>query len=112
MWDWLKRLFSTNASPKQDGLLALLLAQQKLIEQTVLKQQDVIAQQQTTLDRIVTARYDRPVERVVHPIAADPLPGWAMNDQGDVRPSDPIGAGIGALHVDSDEEFLKAVANA
>lgn len=71
------------------------------------QQQALIAQQQGTLDRIVTARYDRPYTPA-QKLPSDSLSPWALNDQGDVRP-DEIEAGLSNLGVDSDEEFLKAV---
>lgn len=109
MWDWIGRWLGTRRQSTlgKTGLEAAFLAQQKLIEAVVAGQRELIAQQQATLDRIVTARYDRPLERVVQPVASEPMPAWAMSDQGDVRP-DEIGAGIAALHVDSDADFLEA----
>lgn len=72
------------------------------------KQQELIAQQQATLDRIVTAKYDRPISQPIQALTPDNMPDWAMNDQGDV--ADPsFLAGIQALTADSDAEFLQAV---
>lgn len=106
MWDWIGRWLGTR---RQSPLEVAFLAQQKLIEDVVTSQREFIAQQQATLDRIVTSRYDRPIERVVHPQQNTAMPEWAMSDQGDVRPAkDEIGAGIAALHVDSDADFIEA----
>lgn len=117
MWEWIRRWRITGTrSPRrgalseESALLSAFRGQQKLIESVVTAQQQLIAQQQATLDRIVTARYDRPLERVVHPVQAEPMPAWAMSDQGDVEPAtkDPIGAGIAALSVENDADFLEA----
>lgn len=105
-----RRQSQREASPLEQAFLA----QQKLLEQVVLRQQAMLEQQQATLDRIVTARYDRPLERVIHPAPDNSMPDWAMSDQGEVRPAGPvaaageIGAGLAALHVESDAEFLEA----
>lgn len=103
MWDW-KRLFSATSTPRKPSALeTAFLAQSKVIADVMKRQQDLIAQQQATLDRIVTAKYDRPISLPAQVIPSDKMPDWAMNDQGDVV--DPIQA----LSVDSDAEFLSAV---
>lgn len=107
MWAWIKRLLNTNP-PSPSTLEQAFLTQQKLLEQIVKKQQATIDTLVATNDKVITAHYDRPVERVVHPVAADSMPQWALNDQTDVRP-DPIAAGLQNLHVESDEEFVSAV---
>lgn len=111
---------------KQNELLSAFIEQSRLISDiarqfvgtqtqpnplipVVDKLQAVIEAQQATLDRIVTAKYDKPIERVVHPVQSEQLPMFAMNDQGDVRPDDPIKTGIENLHVESDAAFLASV---
>lgn len=103
---WQKLFGTTNTPRKPDALEVAFLSQSKAIEKIMAKQQELIAQQQATLDRIVTARYDRPVERTIHQVVPDQMPLWGLNDQGDV---DPIGTGIQNLHVESDAEFLASV---
>jgi hypothetical protein len=101
-------LRSTGTPWPPTALEALAARQQAAIERMLNQQQEQIARQQATIDRVVTAHYDRPLERVVHPVAADPMPDWALNDQGDVRP-DEIEAGLKALAAESYEVFLRAV---
>jgi hypothetical protein len=94
------------------ALESLCLAQQQSIAATLQQQQDLLAQQQATLDRIVTARYDRPIALPAQQLPADAMSDWALNDQSDVRPAEidaEIKAGIEALTVESDAEFLAAV---
>lgn len=111
MWAWIEHWRSTR--PRQQSTLetAFLEGQRALIEMARAQQQQ-LARQQETLDRIVGARFDRPIERTIHPQPGDGMPEWAMNDQGDVRPeagTGPIGAGLANLHAESDEEFMAAV---
>lgn len=63
---------------------------------------------QATLDKIVTAQYDRPMVQQAPP-PADPMPQGMLWDQADVRPESEIERGINALNVGSDEEFLRSV---
>lgn len=96
-----QRLFGRTPTQRRDAVETAFIAQSKAIV-------EIVKQQQATLDRIVTAQYDRPIERIVHPLSDNSMPAWALNDQTDVRP-DPIAAGIANLHEDSDEAFLGAV---
>jgi hypothetical protein len=80
------RLFGSTATSASNTALEALCELMK-------GQQKLLAQQQETLDRIVTARYDRPLERSRATAPTEPLPSWAMNDQGDSRP-DPEAAEI------------------
>jgi hypothetical protein len=106
MWAWMKRFAGTRQRP---ALEEALLAQQKLIERMAEGQREIISQQQATLDRIVTARFERPLERTVHDLPDNALPEWGMTDQSEVRPpASGIGRGIEALHVDRDADFLEA----
>lgn len=107
MWDWRKLFSSIGTRPKQSALETAFLSQSKAIERIMAKQQDLLAQQQATLDRIVTAKYDRPV-RAAQPMPSDSIPEWGLNDQGDVRP-DEFQAGIQAITAESDSDFLNAV---
>lgn len=112
MWDWRKLFGITPRQCRRDAFEEAFLRQAQAQTQTLADlmkgQQDLLRQQQETLDRIVTARYDRPIAVAAQQTVSDPMPDWALNDQGDVRPSE-IEAGIRAIAVDSDEEFLSAV---
>lgn len=108
MWDWRKLFLSTATPQKPSALETAFLSQSKAIERLMAKQQDLITQQQATLDRIVTAKYDRPIGLTPQPVASDSMPEWGMNDQGDVRPDDFQGV-MQAISLESDEDFLKAV---
>jgi hypothetical protein len=99
MWGFLKR--SKPMPQRRDAVETAFIAQSKALT-------EIIRQQQATLDRIVTAQYDRPIERIVHPVEDNRMSSWALNDQGDVRP-DPIAKGIENLHAESDTDFLGAV---
>lgn len=57
-----------------------------VLAEIIKRQQDTIDRMQATLDKIVTARYDRPLERNSAPTVTESMPQWAMNDQGDSRP--------------------------
>lgn len=103
-----KQSNTTRKRRKFDVLEALAVSQSKAIERIMVQQQELIAQQQATLDRIVTAQYDRPIERIVHPVSTDTMPEWGMNDQSSSVPSE-IESGLAAMTVDSDAEFLAAV---
>ncbi|HEY2859016.1 MAG TPA: hypothetical protein VGJ21_11410 [Terracidiphilus sp.] len=98
MWEWIRRFSSTQTSQGDPALLTLC--------ELAKGQQKLIAQQQETLDRIVAARYDRPLERVTNPPAAEQMPSWGMNDQGDVRP-DATAAALGNLGEESDAAWIE-----
>lgn len=90
MWGF-KRQSSTTptpqpSTPRRDLLEKAFIDQSKALV-------EVIKQQQATLDRIVMAKYDRPVERAQAPQVSEQMPLWGMNDQGDSRP-DPEAAEI------------------
>lgn len=102
MWDW-KQLFGSTSTRKASALETAFLAQSKAIADVMKRQQDLIAKQQETLDRIVTAKYDRPIATPATPVPSDPMPEWALNDQGDVTPE-----AIAAITAESDADFLKA----
>lgn len=104
MWDFLKRSHTT---PQQSALETAFLQQSTALVELAKGQQATIRDQQATLDRIVTARYDRPIERVA-PRANEQMPIWGLTDQGEVRESDPLVKMVNAIGVESDEEFLKA----
>jgi len=73
------------------------------------RQQDTIDAMQATLDKIVTARYDRPIERSAPPTVTEQMPLWAMNDQGDVRPdpnSQEIEQQLSRIATASDAEWV------
>lgn len=105
MWAF-RRLFNSTAKPHPlEGIVA---SQAKAIEKVMADQQKLIAKMQETIDRVVKTNYEKPIERIVHPVAVEQMPLWAMNDQGDVRP-DSIEAGIQNLTAESDSDFLGAV---
>lgn len=108
MWESIKQFFTTASQSKPSVLETAFLSQSKAIEKIMAKQQELIVQQQNTLDRIVTSKFDRPIALPAQTLAPDSMPDWAMNDQGDVRP-DEMQAAINSLTIDSDAEFLKAV---
>lgn len=103
-----KRSATISKRKKSKPLEAAFLAQSKVLADVMKRQQDLIELQQNTLDRIVTAKYDRPIGLTPQPVPSDAMPAWAMNDQGDVRP-DELEAGIQAITAEADSDFLKAV---
>ena len=108
MLAWLKQFFITSTPRKPSALETAFLAQSKAIADVMKRQQDLIAQQQSTLDRIVTAKYDRPIALPAQVIPSDRMPDWAMTDQGDVLEPD-FAAAIRSIAVESDSEFMSAV---
>lgn len=102
MWDW-KRLF--NITRKPPAIETVFLAQSRALAEVMKRQADTIDRMQETLDRIVTAKYDRPVVPMIEKQESANMPLFALNDQDD--PS--IEAGIASLTVDSDAEFLATV---
>ena len=107
MWDWRKYFGTTATQPqptKPGPLEAAFLEQSKVIASILKRQQDFIAQQQETLDRIVTAKYDRPVAPSI-PHIPDQMSSWGLSDQGETREPDLFAA----LDAETDAEFLKAV---
>ena len=80
-----------------------------VLAEIIKRQQDTIDRMQATLDRIVTARYDRPLERSSAPTVTESMPPWAMNDQGDSRP-DPntqeIERQLGRIMTATDAEWV------
>lgn len=70
--------------------------------------QATIDKMQATLDRVVTAHYDRPIERTVQTLPNNQMGLFALNDQGDgAEDFERIAA---ALDEPSDRKFLEAVA--
>lgn len=65
------------------------------------RQQDTIDKLGATLDRIVTAKYDRPFT-AVEKEPNEPMPQGFIHDQAEI----PIEA---ALTIESDADFIKAV---
>ena len=96
MWDFLKR---SQATVTPSPIETAFLQQSKAIERIMAKQQELIAQQQSTLDRIVTAKYDRPIEKFVAPTQSA-FPQFGLHDQSEVRPD---------IEADSDAAFLESV---
>jgi len=80
-----------------------------VLAEIIKRQQDTIDRMQATLDRIVTVRYDRPVERSSAATVTESMPQWAMNDQGDSRP-DPnaqeIERQLGRIMTATDAEWV------
>lgn len=104
MWDW-KKLFSITSKPhKQSAIETAFLVQSKAMAEVMKRQADTIDLLRDTLDRIVTAKYDRPIAQTIKDQEYVPMPMFALNDQDD--PS--IEAGLAALTTESDEEFLAA----
>ena len=105
MWDW-KRLFSSTSKPhKPSALETAFLQQSKALADVMKRQQETIDKLQSTLDRIVAAKYDRPISAPVVHQPNPTMPESYMSDQGDVEGPDVASL----LTVESDAEFLKQV---
>lgn len=115
MLDWIRRWLTTRTPQSITGnespLERAFLAQQRMIEEILRKQQATIDAQQQTIDRVVALHYDRPIARPAAPASAPQMPDFMMSDQGDVRPldagpADEIGAALNRIGAESDSEFL------
>jgi hypothetical protein len=93
MLAWLRRLIGTDKQPQSSALETAFLEQSRALVEICRKQQE-------TLDRIVTARYDRPFQPKIEERPNPTMPEYMLDDQG------AIGA---AIMAESDEEFLKVV---
>lgn len=94
MLAWLRRLIGTDKPSPSSALETAFLEQSRALV-------ELSRQQQATLDRIVTARYDRPFQPKIEPIAPATMPEFMLDDQ-----SSTLSA---ALTAESDSEFLKMV---
>lgn len=93
MLAWLRRLIGTDKPSQSSALESAFLEQSRALIELAKRQQE-------TLDRIVTARYDRPFAPVIHPQPNATMPDYMLDDQNTLN---------AALTAESDSEFLKAV---
>jgi len=103
MWDWIRHFSFTHTPQMPTALESAFLAQSAVISDVMKRQQDTIDKMQATLDRIVTAQYDRPITPPAQVIPADSIPDWVLNQQSDVRE---IETGINALINGNADEFM------
>jgi hypothetical protein len=94
MLAWLRRLIGTDKPSPSSALETAFLEQSRALV-------EICRQQHETLDRIVTARYDRPFAPKIDPQPNATMPDYMLDDQ-----SATIGAAITA---ETDAEFLKMV---
>lgn len=92
MWASIRRLIGTAKPSPSSALETAFLEQSRALIELAKSQQE-------TLDRIVTARYDRPFQPKIEARPNATMPEYMLDDQN-------IGA---ALTAESDSEFLKMV---
>jgi|SRR6185437_14926644 len=90
--------------------LVRTMTSQNPLAEVVKRQADQIDSLQATLDRVVAAKFDRPIERVIHTPADNQLPLFMTSDQGDG--AEDIERVMGLVNAENDSEFIAAVEQA